>query len=802
MRYTKYLMMDAKSAELPQPKISRPDLSTALNEAVRLSDSHSYDAALVQYEALIGQFSDVKDTPILAYLHYQRGISLKKLALLTDGQANLVKAAAAFESAAQLYSHPQNLLGLAQAQAGLGSVWANLSEYQSKSQHLAKAMQFLEETITTLEKGVKAFNSKQHPQDYALLELISAMTHNALAEYKDKGTHLTLAVAAGEEAMAVFSRSDYPSLHALSQFNLGYAHHVLAELNDPAENRERAYGAYQAALEIYNSDEYPFEYAHTHNCLANLYIDRAAAANREEDLNQAINSCKEVLNVLNSVNQYPLSYSYILHNLGSACKLFARIRGGGQYLEKARQYFQEILRIENLPPASEILGSTYLNLGVILQQSAEGAERHLPEAVGMYEKALTIYTAADFPRQYAITQSNFGSACLALADFDARRNWLFRAVQAFTEATRTFTVAAAPQDHAASQVKLGDAYIELAREDYQKEYPTAAIAAYEAALKIFRPESHRSAHVHAAIQLGKACKFLAEHEPSTATLNKTLQVYENTLRLLNPSVQRVEYAETLARLGEAYYSFAEFGTKEINLTRALKCFQDSVKLYGNEYPSEYAYFNVELGLAALGLAELQPKTHYPGVAVRALNEALNFYSYEKNPERFAAIQNAIGRAHLIWATVENRQENLEKALAAFSAALKCYNPDRFPVEFGTNMNYLGSTCKAMAEEMQSMNYKSLDEYKKYKMERIFNAISVFQGALTIFTVDHYPEQYAQTQTNLGEVFALLAMLQEPQENLARAISALESALLVYTPENYPAQYRKVMNHLERLRQQL
>lgn len=794
--------MDAKSGELPQPKVTRSDLAQALGEAIRLSDKNSNEAALNQYENLIGQFSEAKDAPVLAYLYHQRGLSLKKTALLADGRANLVKAAAAFETAAQLYSHPQNLLGLAQVQAGLGSVYASLAEYGSKGQYLAKAVQYLEETLITLEKGFRAFNPKQHRQDYAILELISAMTHNALAEYREKEAHLIRAVKAGAAALQVFSKSDYPSLYALSLFNLGYAYHVLAELKDPDENREQAYGAYQAALEIYNSDEYPFEYAHTHNCLANLYIDRAAAADREEDLNQAINSCKEVLNILNSVNQYPMSYCYILHNLGSACKLFARIRGGGQYLEKARQYFQEILRIENLPPASEILGSTYLNLGMILQQLQEGAERHLPEAVGMYEKALMIYTPADFPHQYAITQSHFGSACLALADGESRRNWLLRAVQAFAEATRTFNVEVAPEDHAANQVKLGDTYMELARDDYQHEYLAAAIAAYEAALKIFKPGSHLSAHVHTAIRLGKACKYLAEHEPSTATLTKTLQVYENTLRLLNPAEQRVEYAETLACLGEAYYSFAEFGAKEINLTRAFKCFQDSVKLYGNEYPAEYARFNEELGLTALGLAELQPKTHYPSVAVRSLKEALNFYSYEKYPERFAAIQNAIGRSHLIWATVENRRENLERALAAFSAALKYYNPERFPLEFGTNMNYLGNTCKAMAEEMQSMNYKSLDEYKKYKLERLSNAINVFQGALRVFTMDRYPEQYAQTQSNLGEAFAILAIIQEPQENLARAISALESALLVYTPENYPAQNRKVMNHLERLRQQL
>ena len=53
-----------------------------------------------------------------------------------------------------------------------------------------------------------------------------------------------------------------------------------------------------------------------------------------------------------------------------------------------------------------------------------------------------------------------------------------------------------------------------------------------------------------------------------------------------------------------------------------------------------------------------------------------------------------------------------------------------------------------------------------------------------------------TQTNLGNAYRTLAEVREKEENAERAISAYEAALGIYTIEKYPVDYARAQNNLE------
>ncbi|HWP47239.1 MAG TPA: tetratricopeptide repeat protein [Candidatus Limnocylindrales bacterium] len=64
-------------------------------------------------------------------------------------------------------------------------------------------------------------------------------------------------------------------------------------------------------------------------------------------------------------------------------------------------------------------------------------------------------------------------------------------------------------------------------------------------------------------------------------------------------------------------------------------------------------------------------------------------------------------------------------------------------------------------------------------------IKDYEEALEVYTMDHFPVQYATLQHNLGNAYRKLAEIENRNENLKRALEAYEEALKVFTKEKFP-----------------
>ncbi|MEZ2317580.1 MAG: CHAT domain-containing protein, partial [Microcoleus sp.] len=111
-----------------------------------------------------------------------------------------------------------------------------------------------------------------------------------------------------------------------------------------------------------------------------------------------------------------------------------------------------------------------------------------------------------------------------------------------------------------------------------------------------------------------------------------------------------------------------------------------------------------------------------------------------------------------------KAENIELAIAFYTAALTIYTLDAFPEKWAMTQNNLATAYS--------------DRIRGEKAENIELAIAFYTAALTIYTLDAFPEKWAATQENLAYVYI------DIKDNLA-AIQHFCSALEIYTPSSFP-----------------
>jgi hypothetical protein len=79
------------------------------------------------------------------------------------------------------------------------------------------------------------------------------------------------------------------------------------------------------------------------------------------------------------------------------------------------------------------------------------------------------------------------------------------------------------------------------------------------------------------------------------------------------------------------------------------------------------------------------------------------------------------------------------AIASFTAALSVYTRDTFPEDWAQTQNNLGIAYR--------------NRIRGDKAENIEMAIASFTAALTVYTRDAFPEKWAQTQNNLATAYS-------------------------------------------------
>ncbi|WP_445630557.1 CHAT domain-containing protein [Nostoc sp. DSM 114167] len=124
--------------------------------------------------------------------------------------------------------------------------------------------------------------------------------------------------------------------------------------------------------------------------------------------------------------------------------------------------------------------------------------------------------------------------------------------------------------------------------------------------------------------------------------------------------------------------------------------------------------------------------------------------------------------------------NIEIAITGYEVALTVYTREALPQQWATTQNNLAIAYS--------------DRIKGDKAENIENAIAAYTAALTVRTREALPEDWAATQNNLADAYRE-RIKGDKAENIENAIAASTAALTVRTREALPQQWAATQNNL-------
>ncbi|MBW4574489.1 MAG: CHAT domain-containing protein, partial [Aphanothece sp. CMT-3BRIN-NPC111] len=166
-------------------------------------------------------------------------------------------------------------------------------------------------------------------------------------------------------------------------------------------------------------------------------------------------------------------------------------------------------------------------------------------------------------------------------------------------------------------------------------------------------------------------------------------------------------------------------------------------------------------------------------AIAAYSAALQVNTREAFPIEWATTQNNLGIDYSNRIRGDKTQ-NLEQATAAYSAALQILTREAFPIDWAMAQNNLGIAYR--------------NRIGGDKAQNLEQAIAAYSAALQVYTREAFPIEWATTQNNLGIAYSD-RIRGDKTQNLEQATAAYSAALQVYTREAFPIQWAMTQNNL-------
>ncbi|WP_016879752.1 CHAT domain-containing protein, partial [Chlorogloeopsis fritschii] len=128
----------------------------------------------------------------------------------------------------------------------------------------------------------------------------------------------------------------------------------------------------------------------------------------------------------------------------------------------------------------------------------------------------------------------------------------------------------------------------------------------------------------------------------------------------------------------------------------------------------------------------------------------------------------------------NKASNVEFAITGYELALTVYTQQAFPVDWAAIQNNLAGAYR--------------NRIKGERAENLEMAIATCQEALKIRTFEAFPIDWAMTQNSLGSAYSY-RIRGERAENLEKAINCFQEALKVYSFDAFPYEWAATQNSL-------
>jgi tetratricopeptide (TPR) repeat protein len=263
------------------------------------------------------------------------------------------------------------------------------------------------------------------------------------------------------------------------------------------------------------------------------------------------------------------------------------------------------------------------------------------------------------------------------------------------------------------------------------QYLTLAILAYEQAIAFMEKEAPEWGDL--ANDLGNCHWMLSRYrsQPSDklADLFKAIELYLQGLQYLDVQAQPAIWARIQNNLGAVYSELARYQDQAENLQRSIAAYQQALNYRKGELTNTeggdqrpYAATQNNLGTAYWNLAQHRDAVQNLKRAVAAYSEALRYHSRSEQPLEYGMIQNNLGTAYWNLAQYEKPKDYLMLAIAAYQIALMYRTEETLPAGNAATQNNLGTAYWHLANHSQSE--------PALRAEFLQEAIAAYDAAIT------------------------------------------------------------------------
>ncbi len=417
------------------------------------------------------------------------------------------------------------------------------------------------------------------------------------------------------------------------------------------------------------------------------------------------------------------------------------------------------------------------NLGDIYLGLPADRKKNIEIAIKFYNNALEFINEKESAERYADIQFELGVAYFNLPA-ENRGDNLLKSIECYKKSLRNNT-----KEDARTQSNMGCSYIELPDGTIQNN-AERALECYNNSLKMFTEKDFPQEYARILINMGSAYR---KTENNQENQNKALANYRIASAIAQKNDFRLEYADSQYNIGIYYLELLTCDTEE-NIRKAIYYLKNTLKHFTkNNYPMDYARTQNRLGFAYFRLSNKDDEEKNFHKGINCFIEAFQIFSKTSFPGNYAKEQYFLGTSFLlspnkmqIFASLTyNYEINLRKAICCYENALVVYTEKDYPQEYA-------NTQKNMGEAYFLLFRTTGDNINK--------ALECFNNALRIYSKKDYPEKYADTQKNMGETYRVLPH-GDIIENFKRSIECHKNALSVHTENDYPREYAMVQLNL-------
>ncbi|MCL6589306.1 MAG: tetratricopeptide repeat protein [Firmicutes bacterium] len=761
----------------------RQNLGDALLKLAEIEDTAANCLeAITVYEEALEYYTQGVAPENYALIQNNLGAAFQKLAE-TEGKAGyIIKAITAYQAALEVYNAIDFPLEFATTWKNIGIAYGILSQWEDRIENCKKSINAFKVSLTI-------YIREDRPLDYAMIQDCLGNAYSILAEAEDQAENYKRAAEAYEAVVGIYGANRCPIYplpggrlpldYVRAKLNLGAAFTRLAEVKGDFEIYHQAINAYEDALNLYAIKQLPVEY-------------------------------------FTALNNLGAAYRQLALKAGTAGP--SALAGGVYYCQKATAAYQEALQMATLDSYPLFYAATQKNLGEAYAIWAKLEEPlwNWQKSLCAYNEALKVYSNGH-PVQHCAIQQQLGAVYCALAELEEPLENYQMAVKCYQTALKIQTPDASPLQAASIQVLLGNCYLELARREPTATalYYEKTIITYQEALQFYSLESNPKDYAAIQINLGRAYTGLARLEARTCNCERAIQSYREALRIDLPG-QPLPGTATLAgiyqELGGVYLLLAESEAahsetafqkekppqlegKAEAYRQAILAYENAIKIYQSENLLEFAQLKAKTGDLRVKLAEIagmiysaakeadfseksggaarevvSPGETGGGITNRQVDnllqaaadyrEAANILNLGNFPGQYGELQAKLGAIYVKLNDLEQLPSHCRTAILHYREALRVYRFDAEPLQYASISSSLGAIYLALAYVPMGGAYQTLDAGR----ETIVNtqlAISAFQEALRIYSLEKYPAQYAQNQFHLASAYEILARINKP-----------------------------------------